>query len=148
MPGPLPLALRLRVLEAYVNKKGTIQSIADRFKVSQATVKSWARRYREEGHVESRPYWSHNPAKMPQEHWPWLKKLVDEKPTILLGEIVEAFYEETGVRISDSAVCQTLKRAGLTRENSVIRRRKPNPSVFKSSASLSSESNRPSIPQS
>lgn len=51
MPKVYGTDFRSKVLEAYLNKEGSISELALRFKISASTVKRIARRYRETGKV-------------------------------------------------------------------------------------------------
>jgi transposase len=54
MAEPYPIELRQRVIEAYEAGEGGYASLAKRFKVGEASVNRWIRRFREYGHVQPR----------------------------------------------------------------------------------------------
>jgi putative transposase len=49
MPAPYSLDLRQKVVEAYVNKEGSIRKLAERFKISKNVVSSFIARFRSTG---------------------------------------------------------------------------------------------------
>ena len=50
-----PVELRRRVAEAYESGDGSYATVAERFRVGEASVKRWVWQLRREGHVTPRP---------------------------------------------------------------------------------------------
>ncbi len=55
VPRPLPLELRTRVVETYLEGDSTIDEVAARLKVGSATLKRWVAGFRAVGHAQPRP---------------------------------------------------------------------------------------------
>ncbi len=116
MPGPLPMALRDRVVAAYQAGEGSYESIGRRFGVDKTTVWRWWDRYKREGSYESKPYISHPPRHITDEQLPLFKEVVEANNDAFLHQLVDIWHEETGQKVGIGAIKGALKRANLTRK--------------------------------
>lgn len=116
MPGPLPLALRQRVLDAMDDEKLTTEEAATRFRIGTATVTRWLRRRRETGGVEPEAMGGDRLSKILPKDLPTLALLVEEMPDATESELVVVYARRHGVTMSRAAMSRALKRAGLTRK--------------------------------
>jgi transposase len=55
MPDAHPIELRRRVVDAYERGDGSYATVAERFRVGEASVKRWVWQLRREGHIAPRP---------------------------------------------------------------------------------------------
>jgi transposase len=55
MAEALPVALRQRVVEAYERGEGSYPTVAEKFRIGEATVRRWVSQFRDVGHVEPHP---------------------------------------------------------------------------------------------
>ncbi len=81
MPAPYSLDLRQKVIEAYVNKEGSIRKLAERFKISKNAVSSFIVRFRDTGKVHPK----HrevpgNPAKVDEQRAQYLTEVLQREP--------------------------------------------------------------------
>jgi transposase len=91
MPKAYGIDFRKKILEAYTNKEGSIPDIAERFKVSESTVKRIARRHRETGHVVLYLHHAGRHELIDESGKQTLKKPLAETPDITLSEIQERY---------------------------------------------------------
>jgi transposase len=122
MGAPISKDLRKRVVAAYKAGRGTYQEIADLFGIGEASVDRWLRLDRERGCVDAAAHGGGNPAKVPQEKYPKLVRLVTEKPDRSVLEIRDEWERREGVSLSRSAMQRALLKAGFTwKKNAFVR---------------------------
>lgn len=98
MPKAYGIDFRKKILEAYLNKEGSIPELAQRFKVSMSTVKRIAKRYRETGEVK---LYLHNVGRhelIDEAGKETLRVLLTKTPDLTLSEIQEAYYKQHGIK--------------------------------------------------
>ena len=117
MPRAYSLDLRERVIAAAEAGDLTRAEIARRFRISEATVYDWLKRWREQGSIEPTPQ-RHGPEPTlgPAEH-EVLGALVEETNDRTLEEYAALLCERTGVaRLSPSTLWRALDRLEITRK--------------------------------
>jgi transposase len=62
MANPLPVELRIRVVEAYESGEGSYETISQQFSLGICTVRRWVRRSRADGELEPRPHGGGTPS--------------------------------------------------------------------------------------
>jgi transposase len=83
MPAPYSLDIRQKVVEAYVNKEGSIRKLAKRFKISKKAVSGFIARFRRTGKLEpKRREVPGNPAKVNEERADYLRELFSPVPYV------------------------------------------------------------------
>ncbi len=120
MTRPLPLNMRLRIVEAYERKEGTYFELAQRFGASEATVYRLLRLKRERGFVISGP-----PSGIHDHELPQLVHLVRELPEATVEELKEAWVFRHRCPLSRSSMTRALRRAGIARSRALVRRARP-----------------------
>jgi transposase len=100
--------LRLKVLSA-IDRGIPRKEVADLFEVSLSTTKRWLKRRQQTGGVEvyeipGRP--SVKGAALRE----WLPKQLECNPDLTLKEHREAFFEETGMEVSEATVSRQIAR--------------------------------------
>ncbi len=115
--------LRQKIINAFHNKEGSYRKLAKRFHVSLSFVQRLISRYLDTGRIERLPHKSGNPAKIKQEHYPILQKLVEENNDATLEELCVKIEKEANVKISCSGMWKTLEKLQLTRKKNLARRR-------------------------
>jgi transposase len=123
MPAPYSPDFRKKVLDSYL-KNGSLRKTAEKFEVSYGFVQSLTARYRTEETIEPRPHRSGNPPKVRPEHHPFLKKLVGRESGLSLEEICSRFQNKFSVKISVTAMHESLKRLGISRKKNFLRSEK------------------------
>jgi transposase len=114
----LPLDLRRRIVEAYERKEGTYFELAQRFRVGESTVYRLLRLKRELGNVIPG-----GPSGIREEELPQLVELVREFPNATLDQLTQAWVSRNHCELTRSSIVRALRRAGITREKGVGRRR-------------------------
>ena len=124
MPAPYSPDFRSKVLNSYM-KNGSLRKTAEKFEVSFGFVQSLTARYKAEKTIEPKPHKSGNPPKVRTEHHSFLKKLVDKENGLSLEEICSRFENRFSIKISVTAMHESLKRLGISRKKklSAIRKR-------------------------
>src|SRR5919106_3930839 len=123
MPAPYSLDLRQKVVEAYVNKEGSIRKLAERFKISKNAVSS--ARFRDTGKVHpKRREVPGNPAKIDEERAQYLAEVLQREPDLTLNELCQRFEAHFGHSMSTSAMDRGLKKHKITRKKNFLRSQK------------------------
>jgi transposase len=112
----LSLDLRQRIIAAWQNQEGTWKELADRFGVGEATVDRLVARFRERGSVAPDPHGGGQPALIPDEQLPVVRRLLDAAPDITVAELAARYRCEVGLRVSRSTMSRTVARLGYTRK--------------------------------
>lgn len=125
MGNPYPNELRERVVAAWNDGEGTYEELAVRFAVGTASVDRWIARDRYLGDVSAFPMGGARHAyvvtKAGEE---FLRDAITETPDSTRQELVDAYEQEFGVRVSLTAMGDTLRRMGLTRKRGPSVRRR------------------------
>lgn len=115
----LSLDLRQRILSAYDRGGHTQKQVAERFGVSESTVKKLLRQRRETGEIGTRYHNCSAPRKILPSHEAELRLLLSEKPDMTLEELRDAI----GVGCTIQAVHYALSRMGMTYKKNAGRER-------------------------
>ncbi|WP_414624958.1 helix-turn-helix domain-containing protein [Calothrix sp. CCY 0018] len=115
--------LRQKIIHAFHKKEGSYRKLAKRFHVSISFVQRLISRYLDTGSIKRLPHKSGNPAKIKDEHYPILQKLVEENNDATLEELCVKMERETNIKISCSGMWKTLEKLQLTRKKNLARRR-------------------------
>lgn len=118
MPESLPQALRVRVLEAYENQEGTIDELAERFKVSRTSITRWRAAVKKRGDCQPLPHGGGQPPAFQEEDLKALHQLVLQNPDATEKELVQIWPKPVSV----SALHRALDKLGLTRKKNSARR--------------------------
>lgn len=115
--------LRQKIINAFRNREGSYRKLAKRFHVSLSFVQRLIGRYLDTGSIERLPHKSGNPAKIKDENYPILQKLVEENNDATLEELCLKMEQETNIKISCSGMWKTLEKLQLTRKKNLARGR-------------------------
>lgn len=110
MPKPYSADLRRRVIAA-AEAGESCRSAAVRFEVSASAAIKWVQRARLTGNVEAKRMGGHRPFALAP-HRDWVLARVAEKPDLTLRAIVLELADQ-GVKVSDTAVWNFLRREGI-----------------------------------
>ena len=117
MPCALSLDLRQRAVQSYLEGEGTQREIAQRFCVSERSLRGWVALQRAgESLAALAPTGGCGHAKLTDDHrdalWRWLHAQNDLTCAELATKLLDAF----GLRITPSQLSRRLKRWGWTRK--------------------------------
>lgn len=121
MAAAYSLDLRKKILSAWQNKEGSQRDLAKRFKISLSFIRDFLRRYRETGEIAAKPQGGDRRSKIKGKEQELLQKMVTEQSDIYLREIQSALQQRTGIDVSVSSLCRTLKRLKLGRKKNFSR---------------------------
>lgn len=108
--------LRKKILSAWQGKEGSQRELAKRFKVSLSFIRDLLRQYRETGEITASQQGGDRRSKLKEKEQELLKKMVAEQNDIYLRELQGQIQEETGIEVSVSSLCRTLKKLKLRRK--------------------------------
>lgn len=122
---PYSLDLRIRVLEAYNRKEGSIRQLAKRFAVHWRSVANWVVRFRREGSIGPRTHRRGPEPILDQEGLKIVAELVEKKPLSTRAELCDALRERAGTQLSVHTMGRALKKLGITRKKRRLLPAKP-----------------------
>lgn len=114
MPVAYSSDLRVRIIEDYLDGRGTYQELADKYAVGVATVNRILRRVRESGDVGPRPPGGGNPPAIGPDQVKALGDLVAENSDATVQELTEAWRRRFGKKVSRSSMLRALHRFGFS----------------------------------
>lgn len=113
MPKAYGIDFREKILEAYLNKEGSIAELAKRFKVSASTVKRISRRYRETGEVCLYMHHAGRHELIDAAGEKTLKEWITGKPDLTLLELQAKYYKQRGIKPVLSVFSRVLRKIKL-----------------------------------
>jgi transposase len=132
MPAPYSLDLRKKALEAYENGEGSQSEIAERFSISQSTLKLWIRLKSHTGKLNPKPHIYRGRKRIIDEKGlEFLSQLIESKPDLLIEEMRVGYQEKNGVLVSASMICRSLKDLDLRRKKKVNMRKNKIEKMYK-----------------
>lgn len=115
----ISMDLRKRAIAAHENGGGSIIDVAARFGVASASLVRWIRLKKETGGLVPRPFRGGRRSRIKDDAV--IRTLVEQTPDATLAALVDAYAEEAGVRVSNSAMTRALQRLAITRKKDVPR---------------------------
>jgi transposase len=100
--------LRLRVLAA-VDRGIPRKEVVELFGISLSTVKRWLKRRRQTGDVNVKKI-PGRPALKGKALREWLPKQLEKNPDLTLKEHCQAFFDETGIEVSEATMSRQIAR--------------------------------------
>ena len=120
---PYSRDLRLRIVQAYEHREGSMRHLAARFRVSLSCVRDLLTRYRVTGDVAPKPHGGGYPAKLTAAGRDALKALVQATPDATLQELGSQLATTQQGTVSQATISRALTTLGLPRKKNVSRRR-------------------------
>ena len=118
---PYSLDLRQRIVKAYLNKEGSQRQLARRFSVSLGTVRNYLKLYRQTGQLAPQRRGGGRAPKIPHEHLPLLRALLEQRPDATLEELGQALEAQTGIKAGTTSVWRAVQKLGWTRKKNAPR---------------------------
>lgn len=113
---PLSEDLRLRIVSAYQEEDASYPQVAERFQVSQSSVRRFVKQWRETGDVTPKPPSNGQSPKIDPHGSLVLADLVKTCVDASQDELRAMLADEVGTLVSQPTLCRTLKRKRLTRK--------------------------------
>jgi len=132
MPAAASRDLRERAVKAYQRGDGTYEEVAEQFEIGSASLRRWAKRLRERGHVEPDGHAGGNAPKVADESLTKLRAFVGERADQTVAEITAQWCRRMKVEMSRSSMLRAMHRAGLTLKKSQFA---PRSNIAKTSSS-------------
>lgn len=114
--GPYPVELRRRVVEAYLDGDGTLEEIAERFRVSLHFVTDMLALYRQTGHVQPRRHGGGPVPRLDAAGLAQLRAMVEADSDATLAELSDRIARELHITLGVSRLCRLLQAMGLPRK--------------------------------
>lgn len=115
--------LRIKIVEAYQNKEGSMRQLAKRFSVSLYFIATLLKRYKETGKVDPKPHGGGQQPKIDEERLSTLRKLTEKNADGTVEEIQKLFVSQTQIEVSRATVGRALLKIKLTRKKNCASRR-------------------------
>ena len=123
MPRAYSNDLRRKFLQAYDEGEGTLEELAEQFRVSLSWAKKISARRTRTGEVEA-PVWRHGPvSRVTAEVQEWIRRQIRAKPDTTLQQLREQLEEAKHVRLSMGRMWLALRQLGLPLKKSAPRTR-------------------------
>src|SRR5512143_1772187 len=113
--------LRRKVVDAYAQREGSMWVLACRFKVSLGFVRELLTRYRMTGELKPKAYRRGVKPKVDAAGEHYLRELIRQEPALTLWALSERYERHWGIKVSKSAMDQTLRRLKITRKKTALR---------------------------
>jgi transposase len=122
--------LRRKFLQAYDEGEGTLEELAEQFRVSLGWAKKISARRTRTGEVEA-PVWRRGPvSRVTPSVQEWIRRRIHAQPDVTLQELREQLEETKHVRLSMGRMWLALRQLGLplkkkrsTRKNKIASKR-------------------------
>ena len=108
--------LRMKTIQAYLNKEGSLRDLAERFSVSLNFVWLLWKRYQATGSVRPKAHAGGQVSVMDKDRLSILRDLVRQQNDATLVELQEQFRQKTGLHVSTGTLSLALKKLGLSRK--------------------------------
>lgn len=112
--------LRVRVVEAYNKKEGTIRSLATRFAIHWRTVSNWVSRFKKDKSVGPKQQKYGSSPKIDEFNGERLESLIKKQPDLTMDELRDSFLKLTNIEVSSSTIWRELNRRSLSRKKNSL----------------------------
>lgn len=113
MPRAYSNDLRRKFLQAYDEGEGTLEELAEQFRVSLGWAKKISARWSRTGEADA-PVWRHGPmSRVTAAVQEWIREQVGKQPEVTLGELQTRLQETEHVRLSIGRIWLALRQLGL-----------------------------------
>lgn len=115
---PISNDLRTRIVEVYEEGQLSSAKVAERFRVSEGSVKNFVKQWRETGTIAPKPAANGKTFLIDATGEEVLRGLIEGKTDLSQMELREQLAEETGCLVSQPTISRTLQRLNVTRKKS------------------------------
>jgi len=113
MPRAYSNDLRGKFLQAYEEGEGTLEELAEQFRVSLSWAKKISARRSRTGEVDA-PVWRHGPvSRVTPAVQEWIRRQIRAQPDVTLQELRERLEEAQQLRLSMGRMWLALRQLGL-----------------------------------
>jgi transposase len=118
MMKPISLDLRQRIVDVYEEGQLSYAKVAERFCVSESSVKNFVRQWRETGTLAPKPAANGKRFLIEAACEAVLRRLLEAHTDRSQEELRAEFATETGCEVSQPTISRTLQRLQITRKKS------------------------------
>ena len=115
---PISNDLRTRIVEVYEEGQLSYAKVAERFRVSEGSVKNFVKQWRETGTIAPKPAANGKTFLIDATGEDVLRGLIEGTTDLSQLELREQLAEETGCLVSQPTISRTLQRLKVTRKKS------------------------------
>jgi|SRR5215472_10538222 len=116
MARPYSNDLRRKFLQAYDEGEGTLEELAEQFRVSLGWAKKISARRTRTGAIDA-PVWRHGPeSQVTAAVQQWIRERVGEQPDLTLRELQQSLQESRHLGLSIGRIWLALRQIGLPRK--------------------------------
>lgn len=115
---PISNDLRTRIVEVYEEGQLSYAKVAERFCVSESSVKNFVKQWRETGTIAPKPAANGKPFLITAAGEEVLRGLLEGKADLSQEELRERLVAEIGCLVSQPTLSRTLQRLRITRKKS------------------------------
>jgi len=115
---PISNDLRIRIVEVYEEGQLSYAKVAERFRVSEGSVKNFVKQWRETETIGPKPPVNGKTFLIDDTGENVLKGLIEAKTDLSQLELREQLAEKTGCVVSQPTISRALQRLNLTRKKS------------------------------
>ena len=115
---PISTDLRTRIVEVYEEGQLSYAKVAERFRVSEGSVKNFVKQWRETRTIAPKPAANGKTFLIDATGEDVLRGLIEGKTDLSQMELREQLAEETGCLVSQPTISRTLQRLNVTRKKS------------------------------
>ena len=121
MPRAYSNDLRRKFLQAYDEGEGTLEELAEQFRVSLGWAKKISARRTRTGQVDA-PVWRHGPvSRVSEPIQTWMREQIRKQPDITLRELQARLGDSQHLRLSTVRIWMVLQQLGLRRKKNSAR---------------------------
>jgi len=115
---PISTDLRKRIVDVYEEGQVSYAKVAERFRISEGSVKNFVKQWRATGRLDPKPATNGKIFLIDATGEDVLRGLIQGKTDMSQMELREQFAEKTGCMVSQPTICRTLHRLKVTRKKS------------------------------
>ena len=116
MTAAYSIDLRGKIVRAYLDGNTSYSKVAKNFKVSVSSVKRYVKQYREDGDLSPKKGDKGRPSKIDEVGYETIQKIIQDRPTITLGELSELYYKKRKVKAGRSILSRACLKLNLRRK--------------------------------
>jgi transposase len=110
MPAPYSVDLRKKIIESYKTENITQADLAQRFKISESSVKRYLVLDRKKSDLTPKTEGKGRPRSIDESGDALLKEIIEANPTITLADLSKAFYKKSKIKVGRSVLSRACQR--------------------------------------
>jgi transposase len=110
MPAPYSVDLRKKIIESYKTDNITQADLAQRFKISESSVKRYLVLDRKKSDLTPKTEGKGRPRSIDESGDALLKEIIEANPTITLADLSKAFYKKSKIKVGRSVLSRACQR--------------------------------------